>query len=712
MHLGRGALALTLGAMLLSACTITLNGDDDEPTAPSRLDETPAEGGAGGMTSSGTDRPNPIAGGCTTSAKDGTCSGTQVVYCEDDQLERLDCATVGEGCAEKKGRADCAPIERLTACGELDAHGECQGNNITWCDETRIMAVPVEYDCGVYGQQCDPTAAADGGAVCLSHGECGAIDEDGACDGNTLSYCDGGELYVFDCESDQCREVGGLADCFTAGSLSDCGSETNAGRCDGQEVVRCLGGTVSREDCELIGMECSASGTAHCQRPSSCFANCASGYTCEDGVCTGPSDVEREWTIAMYMVGDNNLSNIVWQDLNEMEAIDLGEDVQIVAEMEMSAEYTSFGDERFRQGAYRFAVQADTNASEVTSLEDAEELGEVDMTDPDHLAEYLRWAAETYPSKKFAVVFWDHGFGWRGGFVDSRSSGLLSLEELVAGIRDSGTNPELVGFDACLMGMHEVALALRGVSDTMVASEESVPGGGYPYDKVLERLLATPTMNAQALGEVIADEYTTHFDEGLRARSVTMSVVDLSQASTVNEQLATFSQAFLEDLPGRRSEVRSAIRSGDLLRFREKDSADLVSTLEVFGALGGGLGTAADDFPPGSRCPPRWFIQKPHATSLLLPASRFICRRMRSVSTTAIAWRIIARAPGFSRWSLGTKSSPTSLKRTMQVPPLESVVSRLMSPGVTNPTARIRTLTWILSLSSRVASRPRLPVAA
>ncbi|MBN2341932.1 MAG: hypothetical protein JXX29_02210 [Deltaproteobacteria bacterium] len=599
-----------IGILLHAGCTVEMNPEEEsndsetataistdsstesDPTLSTDSDSTTDT--VDTETDTGTDTDVP---GCTVAAVNGSCANDNVVYCEDAGVKQFDCSIVGETCGIEDDFADCHPVERLTACGELTALGDCDSNDIRWCDETRIMAVPVQYDCGIYGRICDPTAAADGGAICTSHGDCGNIDEMGSCDGNVLSYCDAGELFVFDCGADVCQTVDDLADCFSAGVLTDCGEETVEGRCDGNEVVSCLGGTVTREDCGILGMQCVEGATAQCEPDASCAAGCASGYTCDSGVCTGPQDETREWTIAVYMVGDNNLSNAVWQDLNEMEAASLNDSVTVVTEFELSSEYTSFAPVEYRSGAYRMAISPDNDTTVVGSIENAENLGDnIDMTDPAHVSEFIRYAAETYPSKRIAVLFWDHGLGWRGGFVDTRSSGTMSLVDIVSGVRDSGTHPDLVAFDACMMGMHEVALALRGVTDTMVASEEAVPGGGLPYDSILSELSITPDLEPLAFGSLIAGRYTNTFETGLRARSVTMSVLDLNQIVPVNSALADFSAAFIEDLPGRRPQVRGAIRSGDLLRYRQKDSADLISTMDAFAALGGGMGDAATLF--------------------------------------------------------------------------------------------------------------------
>ena len=49
--------------------------------------------------------------------------------------------------------------------------------------------------------------------------------------------------------------------------------------------------------------------------------------------------------------------------------------------------------------------------------------------------------------------------------------------------RETGREIDLLGFDACLMNMLEVALSTPGTARFIVGSEELEPGDGWPYDR-------------------------------------------------------------------------------------------------------------------------------------------------------------------------------------------------------------------------------------
>jgi cysteine peptidase C11 family protein len=63
-----------------------------------------------------------------------------------------------------------------------------------------------------------------------------------------------------------------------------------------------------------------------------------------------------------------------------------------------------------------------------------------------------------------------------------------------------GRKVDMVGMDACLMTMLEVAYQIRDHAEILVGSE---PGDGRPYDTVLRDLAARPGMTARDLAATI-----------------------------------------------------------------------------------------------------------------------------------------------------------------------------------------------------------------
>ncbi|MDQ1300485.1 MAG: hypothetical protein QG637_403, partial [Chloroflexota bacterium] len=90
-----------------------------------------------------------------------------------------------------------------------------------------------------------------------------------------------------------------------------------------------------------------------------------------------------------------------------------------------------------------------------------------------------------------------------------------------------GRKLDLIGFDACLMGMVETGYAMRDIARVMVGSEELEPGDGWNYADWLRRLVEFPNMDTATLGETIVASYRRAYQD--RDSTVTLSAVDLGQ---------------------------------------------------------------------------------------------------------------------------------------------------------------------------------------
>ena len=120
---------------------------------------------------------------------------------------------------------------------------------------------------------------------------------------------------------------------------------------------------------------------------------------------------QPEWTYMVYMDGDNNLEQAAVMDFLEMEYGGGSSDkVNIVVQMDRSEGF--FTGEGDWSGARRFLVKG--GGGEQISTVATEDLGRIDMGSPGTLYDFVSWAVEKYPAKKYALVLWNHGGGWTG----------------------------------------------------------------------------------------------------------------------------------------------------------------------------------------------------------------------------------------------------------------------------------------------------------
>jgi hypothetical protein len=157
-------------------------------------------------------------------------------------------------------------------------------------------------------------------------------------------------------------------------------------------------------------------------------------------------------------------------------------------------------------------------------------------------------------------------------FLDSRELSAV----LAATAHELGRKVDVLGFDACLMSMIEVAYQARDGAAIMVASEDVEPGSGWPYRDILTTLSADPSLSPADLGRAIARRYTEAYDRSLLSgMPVTQAALNLERVSAVVEALDDLARGLLGGL--RRRAMRSALAEArrQAQTFADTDYIDL-----------------------------------------------------------------------------------------------------------------------------------------
>jgi ELWxxDGT repeat protein len=206
------------------------------------------------------------------------------------------------------------------------------------------------------------------------------------------------------------------------------------------------------------------------------------------------------------------------------------------------------------------------------------------------LADFVAWARNAYPAEHYALVLWDHGGGFNGVCFDDADADDLSMADVASAL---GAAPQLsvLGFDACLMGMAEVAYQVRHEAQVLVASEETIPWDGYEYQNFLNYLVADPNLDARALAGRMLDAYQARYDsEG----DCTLAAVDLTQLGSATTGLAGALDDFAATMLGAATaadwtavqEARNAAQAWSTTTFRDLgDFMQRVSTASVSSAI-------------------------------------------------------------------------------------------------------------------------------
>jgi hypothetical protein len=312
---------------------------------------------------------------------------------------------------------------------------------------------------------------------------------------------------------------------------------------------------------------------------------------------------KKQWTVLVYMAGDNTLDEAGPVDLREMKKVGTTADVNVLVQFDGT------------QGATkRFLVRkGTTQAKDVVGT-----LGETNCGDPAVLEDFVLWGAKTYPAERLMLVIWNHGAGWddanlfvgdvfgdapppvtRKGAVLKRGRGrpvplgLLraalrrteravfrttpiaavrrrgigydddardfldsgELKRVLASLKKKlGRKIDVLGMDACLMSMLEVAYQVRGSAGFLVGSQEVEPGDGWPYHRILKALAAKPAMTARELAGLVVRSYGASYGAN---EGVTQSAADLAAVPGLASRVDALARALRAALA--RPGVRGAI---------------------------------------------------------------------------------------------------------------------------------------------------------
>ena len=269
---------------------------------------------------------------------------------------------------------------------------------------------------------------------------------------------------------------------------------------------------------------------------------------------------EVDWTVMVFMVGDNNLEKKCKADLAEIEKAGSSKDVTVIVQTDLGPSGGS---------TKRYVIKPRSN----NSLDD-----DVDEqwpeTRPEVLKDFLHWCITYHPAKRYMLLLWGHGraldsfevksnvrqikpssFSRRARpkqddehekpfFIvcpDDEARHAISNTELrdilaSAGDRIEGGKIHVLGLVACLMGMFEMCYELREGVHYMIASESLIPSTTLPFDQVIPFLMRNPKMNEEELCRTIVREFKNHYlSKGDLA--VQLSAFDLSKADHVRKRL-------------------------------------------------------------------------------------------------------------------------------------------------------------------------------
>ena len=218
------------------------------------------------------------------------------------------------------------------------------------------------------------------------------------------------------------------------------------------------------------------------------------------------AEEQKEWTLMVYMCADNDLEESALLDFLEMEQ-GVHDDVNILVLMDRSKGYTQRYDNWAGTRMYRIKKARDkvdyskilTNEINYPSEFESQLLkdyGELDMSDPQNLISFVKESVENFPAKRYALIPWNHGGGWKSMIMDQdggkgvKGRGDMTVYQFADALKraaiylPSGKFDAII-FEMCLMGQVDVLDTLAPYTDYVFAAPPVMPAVGIDYTNVL-----------------------------------------------------------------------------------------------------------------------------------------------------------------------------------------------------------------------------------
>ena len=301
---------------------------------------------------------------------------------------------------------------------------------------------------------------------------------------------------------------------------------------------------------------------------------------------------KKEWTIMIYMAGDNNLAVDMAYALEQIKGVaDAGADSPNLLVYydgnspsipTLYCDFSEPGKARYVRSykvpnkLYEVPKKLNENAADKFSIINFVDwcVNKVEVDHPDGEITFGRRA------EKYALIFAGHSLGFQdiGLFKDESTGKTMKMNDFwfvlqsLTNTREKleqycdenkldddvrqlvttvllGQKIDLLGFDSCVMGMLEVGYQFNHVAKTLIASEGSVPSAGWTYAKLLGCLAREQNRKLNTLR--VAEMFVTQFVHSqdsytVGGVSVDMAAWDLSRFPCLADEFDGLAQALLD----------------------------------------------------------------------------------------------------------------------------------------------------------------------
>lgn len=327
---------------------------------------------------------------------------------------------------------------------------------------------------------------------------------------------------------------------------------------------------------------------------------------------------KKDWTFIVYIAADNNLRDFAPRNIKQMGHIGSNEHINILVHIDIRL-----------HGQKKMTRRYIVTKGDTIHVDIPNENLPMDSGDPQSLISACKWAITEFPAEHYALIFWNHGtgiidpygkrsFNTNNLMILNPNTGLFELDRTYSYIdliEESVSDPkgicwddytgnyltnqklefalqeittkylgkkfDIIGFDACLMAMLEVAEIIKRYANIMIASEEVEPGPGQRYDEALSLFRAgspDPLTFARHWVNSFAKAYKVG-GVSLAFADYTQSALDLNEIEPLEKNIDKLGQQLIDGLisdpQGYRNIVTQSRTKRHCTHFNEPTFIDL-----------------------------------------------------------------------------------------------------------------------------------------
>jgi hypothetical protein len=246
-----------------------------------------------------------------------------------------------------------------------------------------------------------------------------------------------------------------------------------------------------------------------------------------------------KWNIMIYLAADNDLEQMALEDMHEMELAIVTEDINVSVLVDRAPGYSeNDGD---WTDTRRGLITSDNTSDNISTI--LQSLGELNTGDPNTLTDFINWSVSNKPSENYALIIWNHGGGiWGSAWDESNGNDNLSLNDVTTAIKNSTLEKfDVIGYDACQMGMFNALYPLEDYTEYYVASSENEWGYGWDYTNLINSITSNLEQDAQSLASIIVETYSDSFSQVSWHNEYTLSSINMSYLNSLAQKLNNFS---------------------------------------------------------------------------------------------------------------------------------------------------------------------------